>query len=142
MPQHLVVVLEARAQAQRDGEQPRRLRRQVEPLGVRAADDRGELVERRIVEPVLREERIEAAPLADVRELDPRHVVGDGAGLLGDRAHPLGGTNRNSGSLSMKRAISHGQAMRSMTGRARVTHFMSTLPRSAGRAPTRHAARV
>src|SRR5215204_1523678 len=37
-----------------------------------------------------------------------------------------GGTNRNSGSLSMKRAMSQGQAIRSITGRSRVTHFMVT----------------
>src|SRR5215207_8623357 len=85
VPQHLMVVLEARAQAERDGEQPRRLRRQVEPLGVRAADDAGELVERGIVQSVLGEEGVEAAALADMRELDPRHVVRGGAGLLGDR---------------------------------------------------------
>src|SRR5688500_18175628 len=69
VPQLLVVVLEARAQAERDGEEPRRLRRQVEPLGVRTPDDAGELVERGIVQPELGRERVEAAPLADVREL-------------------------------------------------------------------------
>src|SRR3990172_1666466 len=39
-----------------------------------------------------------------------------------------GGTNRNSGLASMNRAISHGQAMRSIFGRSRVTHFMGSLP--------------
>src|SRR3990170_8181072 len=39
-----------------------------------------------------------------------------------------GGTNRNSGLASMNRAISHGQAMRSIFGRSRVTHFMAGLP--------------
>src|SRR5215217_1747912 len=82
VPQHLVVVVEARAQAERDGEQPRRLRCQVEPLGVRTPNDPGELVKRRIIQPVLGKEGIEAAPLADMRELDFRHVVGNGASLL------------------------------------------------------------
>src|SRR5215212_469273 len=90
VPQHLVVVAEARPQAERDGEEPGRLGRQVEPLGIRAADDPGELVECRIVQPVLRQERVEAAPLAHVRELDPRHVVGNGAGLFGHLEHALG----------------------------------------------------
>src|SRR3990170_7165588 len=39
-----------------------------------------------------------------------------------------GGTNRNSGLASMNRAISHGQAIRSIFGRSRVTHFMGGLP--------------
>src|SRR5215470_3869340 len=40
----------------------------------------------------------------------------------------LGGTNRNSGSRSMKRVTSQGQAMRSIFGRSRVTHFMVQPP--------------
>src|SRR5882724_2326021 len=40
------------------------------------------------------------------------------------------GTKRNVGSLSMNRAISHGQAMRSTRAFSRVTHFMSNLPSS------------
>src|SRR3954469_17446925 len=44
VPQHLVVVAEARPQTERDSEEPRRLWRQVEPLGIRTADDPGELV--------------------------------------------------------------------------------------------------
>ena len=55
------------------------------------------------------------------------HVLDLGSGapereLARDQAKP------SSGSLSMNRAISHGQAMRSMTGRSRVTHFMTHLP--------------
>src|SRR5215203_5221762 len=46
-----------------------------------------------------------------------------------------GGTNRNSGASSTNRAISHGQAMRSMTGRSRVTHFISLSPGWPGRHP-------
>ena len=38
------------------------------------------------------------------------------------------GTNRNSGCLSMKRAINHGQATRSITGRSRVIHCMTSTP--------------
>src|SRR5207253_9921671 len=40
------------------------------------------------------------------------------------------GTKRNVGSGSMNRAISHGQAIRSTRAFARVTHFMSCLPRT------------
>src|SRR5262245_50427078 len=39
----------------------------------------------------------------------------------------FGGTNRNSGFGSMKRVMSHGQAMRSTRARSRVTHFMLVL---------------
>ena len=38
------------------------------------------------------------------------------------------GTDRHLGVLSMKRAISHGQAMRSIFGRSRVTDLMLSLP--------------
>ena len=34
-------------------------------------------------------------------------------------------TNKNSGASSMKRATSQGQAMRSILGRSRVTHFIA-----------------
>src|SRR6266851_3570281 len=37
------------------------------------------------------------------------------------------GTNRNSGFGSMKRLMSHGQAMRSTRARSRVIHFMMSL---------------
>src|SRR6266404_6151883 len=37
-----------------------------------------------------------------------------------------GDTNRNSASLSMKRSISQGHAIRSILGRSRVTHFIPT----------------
>src|SRR4029453_1624194 len=39
----------------------------------------------------------------------------------------LVGTNRNVGSLSMNRLISHGHAMRSTRARSRVTHFIQDL---------------
>src|SRR5215472_15731156 len=42
----------------------------------------------------------------------------------------LAGTNRNSGSRSMKRVTSQGQAMRSIFGRSRVTHFIVQIPLS------------
>src|SRR5918996_2793229 len=72
--QHLEVVLEARAQAQRDGEQPSRLRGQVEALGVGATHDARKFMERRLLQTVLGEERIEAAALADMAKLNARHV--------------------------------------------------------------------
>src|SRR5882762_2316643 len=42
------------------------------------------------------------------------------------RATSSGDTNRNSASLSMKRSISQGHAIRSILGRSRVTHFILT----------------
>src|SRR6266478_4841237 len=42
------------------------------------------------------------------------------------RATSPGATNRNSASLSMKRSISQGHAIRSILGRSRVTHFILT----------------
>ena len=47
--EHLVVVREVGRQAERDREQARRLRRQVEPGGVGAAHDQRERVERRVL---------------------------------------------------------------------------------------------
>src|SRR5439155_21274658 len=42
------------------------------------------------------------------------------------RATSLGGTNRNSASLSIKRSMSHGHAIRSIFGLSLVTHFIVT----------------
>src|SRR5919106_2902763 len=56
--QHLEVILKARAQAERDGEQPSRLRGEVEALGVGAAHDAREFMERRLLQPVFGEKRI------------------------------------------------------------------------------------
>src|SRR3954469_1354631 len=44
------------------------------------------------------------------------------------RCTSLAGTYRNSGSWSIKRAMSQGQAIRSILGRSRVTHFMALSP--------------
>src|SRR5439155_2717327 len=76
--------------AERDPLEDGRLGRQVMPRGIGAADNRRQGGQRRIVEPVLFEEGVEAALLADVAELDTGDVIGDGAGLGGRREHAGG----------------------------------------------------
>jgi len=56
----------------------------VTGAGVGAAHDERERAERRVVEPVLLEERVERAAVAVVTELYPRHVKGGGLLALGD----------------------------------------------------------
>src|SRR5262245_5802099 len=87
MAQHLLVVLVDVAKAQGYREQAGRLRRQVEPRGIGAAHDLGELVEARRVELVLGEEGVEAALVADMAELHARDVIGNRAALFGDFQH-------------------------------------------------------
>ena len=114
--------------AQRGREQPGRLRRQVELGGVGAAHDAGELQQRL---------RLRArAPRAWCRRCSARRG--------GSRTRPRcrtawrrtarrpaatsdGATNRNTAAGSTKRRISHGQAMRSTLGLARVTQTVRPL---------------
>ena len=115
-------------QPQRDRVQACRLRRQIEPRCVGPAHDAGELLQGRVVQAIFRQEGVEAAQLADMAHLDPGDVIRRGAGLLRRPAsRSAAGTYRNSASRSMKRWISQGQAMRSIFGRSRVTHFMMRL---------------
>src|SRR2546422_7959686 len=91
LPGHVVVVivgggLEAGGQRV----QARGLRRQLTRVGVRSAHDEGERAERRILELVFLQKRIERAAVSDVSELHPRNVVRDGPFTLGDR-HDLVG---------------------------------------------------
>src|SRR5207249_10381854 len=86
LPTHVVVVvlgdgLEACGQRV----ETRRLRRQLTRVGVRAAHDEGQHAERRILELVFPQEGIEGAMVADVSELHPWNVVGDGPFTLGNR---------------------------------------------------------
>src|SRR2546426_1223131 len=86
LPTHVVVVvLGDGLKAGRQRVQSRGLRRQLTRVGVRAAHDQGERAERRIVELVLLQERVEGTMLTDVSELHPRHVVGNGPFTLGNR---------------------------------------------------------
>jgi hypothetical protein len=85
-----MVILEQRGQAERDREQPRALRRQVVARGVGPPHDHRDLLQRRIVQAVFLEKRVEAAPLPLVAEFDARDVVRHGPGLLGDGEHALG----------------------------------------------------
>src|SRR6267378_1882455 len=80
--QFLVVGVEAR-EAEGDGEQPGRLWCEVQLVGIGPANDDGKLMEGRIRQSILLEERIEAAAGPVMRELDALHIVGDGVALLG-----------------------------------------------------------
>jgi hypothetical protein len=63
VPQHLVIVDEARAQAERCRQQAGRLRCEIRPLGVGATDEPGEFLQSRLAEVVIREEAVEAATI-------------------------------------------------------------------------------
>src|SRR5258706_2852676 len=56
----------------------------------------------------------------------PSTLNGTAPVSLATRPTSSGDTNRNSASLSMKRSISQGHAIRSILGRSRVTHFILT----------------
>src|SRR5919204_467360 len=75
--------------AERDSRESGRLRREFEPRSVRAAHDDGELLERGIAEPVMLEERVEAAKLAVVREVHVGDVVGHRVALFRGVEHLL-----------------------------------------------------
>src|SRR5260370_10601114 len=86
---HVVVVvlghrLEPRSQPVEAG----RLRRELPGVGVRAAHNQCEGTERRVVELVFFQERVERAAVAMMAELDARDVVRDGA-LAFSNAHHL-----------------------------------------------------
>jgi len=84
VPEHLVVVGEAGRQPERQRHQPGRLRGEVRAVGVRAAHDHGERLERRVAQAVAVDEGVKAAAAADVRELDVGDVVGNRRALLRD----------------------------------------------------------
>jgi hypothetical protein len=62
--QHLLVVLVQLRETLRECEQARRLRREVQAVGVGAAHDRGQSLQRRIVQSEGGKQRVEAAKLA------------------------------------------------------------------------------
>ena len=137
-----VIVAVVVRQPERDREQSGRLRREIQARGVRAAHDSRDLVERGIVEAVLREQSVEAAEWPLVRELDPSTSNGTAPVSAARRTTSQGGTKRNSAAGSMKRLMSHGQATRSIFGRSRVTQRDArspVTPRS-GRLRTRGSA--
>ena len=80
-----------------------------------------------IVETVFRYKTIKAAAFTHMRKLDPRYVVGDGPCLCGDTTNLIWWHEKKLGLLSMNLAMSQGQAIRSITGRSRVTHFITCL---------------
>src|SRR5256885_14147497 len=87
--EHLVVVGEVARETERDRREPWRLRREVQARSVGAADDNGELRERRIAQAVVLQERIEAAALAFVRKVDVGDVIRRRVALLRRREHVL-----------------------------------------------------
>lgn len=67
MLQNLVVVRSDIAKTHGDRQKAGRLRRQIMSIGVRAADDGGDGHDRRVaIEPVLSNEGVEAAAVADM----------------------------------------------------------------------------
>jgi hypothetical protein len=49
--------------------------------------NQSEPIQRRVLQPVLQDDRLEAAPPIDVTQLDAAHVVWDCAIPFGDRGH-------------------------------------------------------
>jgi len=86
----MVVGIDGR-EAERDGEQTRRLRRELQPRGVGAAHNQCQRVQRGTLDTVNLQEGVEAAQFAIVRErLGARDVVRGGPGLGGDGEDALG----------------------------------------------------
>src|SRR5258708_23091120 len=81
--QHLVVVLEITRQPERDRGEPGRLGREIQPRGIRSADDKGELLERRIREAVVLAERIKPAAPPFVRKEDAATAARRATALFG-----------------------------------------------------------
>src|SRR3546814_1312520 len=87
--QHRLVAVVDRREAERHREQAGGLRGKIEPGGVGAPHDLRQPQERRVAEAEARDEGIEAAGLAVVRELDIRDVEGDRSDLLRRRDDPV-----------------------------------------------------
>src|SRR5260221_10245982 len=83
--QQLLVIGVDRRESQRNGVEAGRLRRQIEPAGIRAADYGGEARERRIVQVVLRQKGVETALWPVMAQRYARHVKRQRARGLG---HP------------------------------------------------------
>ena len=65
-----MIVREVPGEAERDRQKPGCLRRQIQPFGIRPANDHRELLEVGISQLVFFEEGVEAAPGPVMRELD------------------------------------------------------------------------
>ena len=68
VPEHLMVVREVGGQAEGNGEQPCRLRRQIQPGCVGTPNNGRQLMKCWIIEAVLGQESVKAAQVADVTE--------------------------------------------------------------------------
>src|SRR5438128_1335376 len=88
--EQLVIISEQLRQAQRDGEQPRRLRCKVQTIRVGPADDNRQLVQGRITQGVLLQEGVEAAQGPIMRKLDSLYIVWGRAKFLGTCEHECG----------------------------------------------------
>ena len=85
------------------------------PGRVGAPYDRGQVIERGIVDVVDAQNGVERAAFALMRELDPFNVVGRSPGFIRNRNNAVGWNVENGlGWGSMKREISQGQAIRSI----------------------------
>src|SRR6185295_10375794 len=97
MHQHPLVVVHAESrEPQRNGQEARRLGREIETRGVRPAHDVRQLPQTRIVEFVVVEKRVEAAPVATVGEDDTLDVVRRGAPRPGEAENVSSGREQES----------------------------------------------
>src|SRR5262249_51841911 len=89
--QQIMIIGNESFQALRNRQKPRRLRREIWTRGIRAAHNRRQLRKRDITsETILGEKSVEAALLADMAELDARHIVGYRARLFCDGEYAIG----------------------------------------------------
>ncbi len=132
-------------QANRHGQQPGGLRRQVVLVGVGPADHGRQAVQRGRVQGEVIEDGIERAVVAAMGQRDALDVKGTASKRSATAATSPGATNRNRAAGSMKRRISQGQAMRSILGRCRVTQEAASRAgrrRASGAAPRPPSPRI
>src|SRR3954454_2756538 len=86
MLEHCVVIGEIVREAVGNGQQTFALWREIGPRGIRAPDNRGQMVERRIMEIIGPHDRIKTAAIAVVPESDALNVVRSRARVLRDSA--------------------------------------------------------
>lgn len=119
-----MVILRDRLELGGDGIEPGGLGGELPCVGVGTSYDFREGEQRGIGQLVLVEEGIERTARSMMAKLDVRNIVRNGPPRPATCRTWLLGTNRKVGSLSMKRLINQGQAIRSTRAFSRVTHFI------------------
>jgi hypothetical protein len=132
-PQKRLVVADVGAEAEGDGEQPRRLGRAIEGIRVPRPNDPGEFLQSRSCNRYLfsNASKLQSGP--SWVSSTPGTSKGTAPCSRVARRTSAVGTYRVWASGSMKRRISQGQAMRSILRRSRVTHFTGRLLMAADR---------